>query len=93
MIDPGSIRPVGFDRDEIKPLLLDESARDALAHTIEFRGAVRCLAKENELRIADAAKEGSEIRCIDCSERRARSCDLRREIVFNHRALRNRPRE
>ena len=48
MIDPRRIGPVGLDRDKAKALFDDEIAGDALAHPVEFGGAVGRLAEQHD---------------------------------------------
>ena len=48
MIDSRRVGPVGFDRDKAKALFDDEIAGDALAHPIEFGGAVGRLAEQHD---------------------------------------------
>ena len=54
MVDARGIRPIAFDGDEAESLLDDQFARDALAHPIEFRGAMRRFAEQHDARVADS---------------------------------------
>ena len=65
VVDARGIRPITFDGDEAEPLLDDQFARDALAHPIEFRGAMGRLAEQHDARIANPFKQRAEIDCVD----------------------------
>ena len=43
------------------PLFSDQLARNALAHAIELRGAMRCLAEQDDARIANPPKQRFEV--------------------------------
>src|SRR6266542_6857233 len=61
MVDTCCIRPIALDGDEREPLSLDEVTRNALAHTIDLRRAVRCLPEKNDARITDPTQQRLEI--------------------------------
>jgi hypothetical protein len=76
VIDARGIRPIAFDGDEAEPLLEYQFARDALAHPIEFRGAMGRLAEQHHARVADPFKERTEIDGVDRAEGLSRVGDL-----------------
>src|SRR5208282_4428916 len=61
MINTRGVRPIALDGDEGEPLLLDELARNALAHAIELRGAMCCLAEQDDARITDPPQQRIEV--------------------------------
>src|SRR5665647_425748 len=61
MVDTRSVWPIALNSDKSETLALDELARDTLAHTIEFRGAMRRFSEENDTRIADAIEQRFEV--------------------------------
>ena len=68
VVDARGIRPIALDGDEGKSLVLDQLARDPLAHAVELRGAVRRLADENHARIADPLQHRCEVERLDGRE-------------------------
>ncbi len=73
-IDSRGVGPIGFDGNDIEPMMLDQPARDGCPGTIEFGGAVGRLSEENELGIRETIERASEIR--DSIERRQPVCFL-----------------
>lgn len=53
----GGIGPVGLDRDNGKPMVLDEPFRDRRAGLVEFRGAMGRLSKEHDRSVSKAVEE------------------------------------
>ena len=52
-----SIRPIRLDRDHRKPLFLNQAFGDLRAVPIELVRPMRCLAEEDETRIADELEQ------------------------------------
>ena len=71
MIDARGIRPVALNGDEAEPLLDYQLAGDAIAHPVEFRSAVGCLAEQDDTGIADPFQQRAEIGSVR-SKRTAR---------------------
>ena len=90
MIDARGIRPIALDGDEAEPLLDDQLARDALAHPIEFRGAMGCLAEQYDARVADPFEQRDEIDRVDRAERLGRVGDPIGQLFFADGACRRR---
>jgi hypothetical protein len=56
-VDVVCIRPVGLEQHHREPLLLDQPPRHARALTIELAGAVRGLAEQDELVVANDVQD------------------------------------
>jgi hypothetical protein len=80
-IDPGRIRPIGLDRDDVEPMRLDQAPGDRGPRAIELRGAVRRFAEQHHLRIADPVEQCRERRRIDRRQRFGMADNGRRRFV------------
>ena len=59
-VDPRRIGPVSLDRDDGKAMMLDQPARDRRTRGVEFGGAMRRLAQQHDLRVAEAVEKFAE---------------------------------
>ena len=61
IVDPRGVGPISLDRDDRKPLMLDQAARDRRPRTVEFRRAVGRFAKQHDARVGEAIEAGAEL--------------------------------
>lgn len=59
-INPLGVGPIGFDRDDVEPVVLNEIPRDGSAGAIEFARAVRGFTQKHQIRIAEPGKGQTE---------------------------------
>src|SRR5579871_4230780 len=59
-VDTSSVGPIRLDCDDVETAIFDQMARDRGAGAVEFTGAVGCLAKQYDTRVAVTGKRGSE---------------------------------
>ena len=74
-IDDCGVGPVGLDGDHGKAAAQDELLRDPRAHPVELRGAVRGLAEQDDLRVADPFEQAVERCILDARDRLGAFCD------------------
>ena len=72
MVETRHVGPIPFDGDKAKPLARYQLLRDALAHAVEFRGAVGRFSEQHDFRVADPLQQRVEVRRSDRVEGLAR---------------------
>ena len=63
-VDARRVGPIRFDRDDVEAVRRDQLLRDRGAGPVEFGGAVRRLAEQHHLGVAEPVEKGAERRVV-----------------------------